>query len=360
MNKQFSSSSSQSTAYVTAAGAGGSSSSSATSPAGNVSSQEADFVAGATSANASASASASASEQGTTASVSVPAESRNLFWGGSGADIFQLASTGASNLDQADIILDYDSVSGDQLVLAHGLSPTDLAFEIIDLDNNGVADSTVIRSLIDNTFLGIVVNTVDKNTADETIDEKYQTRLSATHFINLGTVTLENALVSNTETLSEEVSLTSETPGSENQTAFLIGTANDDILIGGNSRNVMTGYAGADTFALSAIDPTAVQTAPETVDILVDFSSAQGDQIQLPEAIDFSDITLEVMDINHDGALDSTAIKDASTGGIYAVVLGTVQILGTFDMSGTPDRVSTTTLLPGDFGASSAYPTAVG
>lgn len=353
MNKQFSSSSSQSTAYVTAAGAGGSSSASATSPTGNVSSQEADVVAGAT----SASASASASGQSTTASVSVPAESRNLFWGGSGADIFQLASTGASDLDQADIILDYDSVSGDQLVLAHGLSPTDLAFEIIDLDNNGVADSTVIRSLIDNTFLGIVVNTVDKNTADETIDEKYQTRLSATHFINLGTVTLENALVSNTETLSEEVSLTSKTPGSENQTAFLIGTANGDILMGGNGRNVMTGYAGADTFALSAIDPTAVQTTPETVDILVDFSSAQGDQIQLPEAIDFSDITLEVMDINHDGALDSTAIKDASTGGIYAVVLGTVQILGTFDMSGTPDRVSTTTLLPGDFGTSSGYPT---
>ncbi|MEO1400971.1 MAG: hypothetical protein AAFV72_06895 [Cyanobacteria bacterium J06635_1] len=491
---QYSSASSQSTAYVTTEGAGGNSSSSATSPTGEPSnSQDANFVAGATSA--SASAEADASDQGTTTSaqVSVPAESRentpdqtseesgsasgasgseatdadppdanpssssvdspqatletditillgtpdadslastahrDLFWGGNGADIFQLPSTGVTDLEQADVVLDYSNIHGDQLALADGLSPPDIAFEVVDLDNNGVADSTVIRSLIDNTLLGVVINTVDP-----TLDGAFQTSLSATDFIDtaapetidsetgepsvvthahthtdttnissssassssgvddtgagssssatatnpigetstshetvdtpgassssgsasavassegVNTAAAADAPASNTAPLSEDSFLESETSALSHRVDFLIGTVNDDTLKGGDNRDFILGYGGADTFALSAMEQTAVQTDPQTVDILVDFSSAQGDQIQLPENINFIDITLEALDINGDDILDSSAIKDVNTGGIYAVVLNTVDALGN------------TTLLPGDFVMSPGQPT---
>ncbi|MEO0457129.1 MAG: hypothetical protein AAF152_11210, partial [Cyanobacteria bacterium P01_A01_bin.114] len=141
-SSRHSSSSSQSTAYITAAGAGGSSSSSATSPAGESSRRQAsDFVAGAASVSASGSASASGQGVTTSAQVTIPAAgddrpssgtnhaapAQNLFWGGDGADIFQLAATGVTELSRADIILDYNSASGDQLTLAKGVSTTDIA-----------------------------------------------------------------------------------------------------------------------------------------------------------------------------------------------------------------------------------------
>lgn len=58
---------------------------------------------------------------------------------------------------------------------------------------------------------------------------------------------------------------------------LLYGGAGDDFLNGGLGNNIFTGGAGADTFALSYQG----LISPSYVDIITDFSQAQGDKIQL-------------------------------------------------------------------------------
>lgn len=230
-------SSSRSTAYTSSRGAGGSSSASAQSADGQFSSsQDSIFVPGATSGSATADASSRDQGIDTSAQVSVPddegahtadesdpssdgdpdlyvvptnssydfvtgtfipaAESvlllgtpdtdslqstpyQDFMWGSDGSDVFQLGPTGATTIQQADFVLDFNSLSGDQLALGGDLTFTNIAFEIVDTNGNGMSDSTAIRSLIDNSILGTVVNTVGENG---------QTLLSIADFTNLSTI----------------------------------------------------------------------------------------------------------------------------------------------------------------------------
>jgi hypothetical protein len=430
-----SSSSSSSSSYAGPQGAGGSSRSSATSPAGEtITSQQSTFVPGAASATATASAQASDQGAATTANVSVPAgeqqrssdptsavdssepdgepatdeatsgdnetpqpspgvainlllgtpddnllvstDQQDIFWGGAVDDIFQLSSTGVAELTQADIILDYSPAAGDYLALSDTLTPEALIFEAVDFSGNGTADSTVIRSSIDNTILAVVLNTVN---------EFGETQLSATDFLDPAAVEawveinpppeLATSAESGTSNSSQasssafvdgsgagssssatatsstgETSTSSETiytPGASSSggtatatanaegvdtTAsaqaplidVLIGTADNDVLVGTANRNVFIGNGGADIFVLLATAKTSLDTA----DIIVDFSPEQGDLIQLPSGITFSDITLQAVDIDSNGNLDGTSIGVAETGATYAIVLNTVDILG--------------------------------
>ncbi|MGI8935687.1 MAG: hypothetical protein ACR2FS_16600 [Phormidesmis sp.] len=117
----------------------------------------------------------------------------------------------------------------------------------------------------------------------------------------------------------------------------LIGTTENDVLVGTNNRNIFIGNGSADIFVLSATEKTSLETA----DIIVDFRPEQGDLIQLPGGIAFSDITLQAVGIDSDGTLDGNSIGAVQTGAIYAVVLNTVDIFGTSTLAAdslvTPD-----------------------
>ncbi|PZV20513.1 MAG: hypothetical protein DCF21_04760 [Leptolyngbya sp.] len=304
---------------------------------------------------------------------------QDIFWGGAGADIFQLSSTGVAELTQADIILDYSPAAGDHLAISDALTAEALIFGVLDFSGDGAADSTVVRSSIDNTILAVVLNTVNElgetllSTADfldpaaveawvasnpspelETEAESgtsgsSQTSSSSSAFVDGSGAGSSSSATATSPT--DETSTSSETvytPGAlssggsatatanaegVNTTAsaqaplldVLIGTAENDVLVGTNNRNIFIGNGGTDIFVLPAIKKTSLETA----DIIVDFSPEQGDLIQLPSGIAFSDITLQAVDIDSNGTLDGTSIGAVETGAIYAIVLNTVDIFGT-------------------------------
>lgn len=221
-------------AYTNSEGAGGHSSSSATSANGQtVTDAASDFVAGAKSAGSTAQA--QASDQGATATADVevggeaaenedtsesnaahstgngvensaisdppiPAisfvlhlgtleadvleftESRDLFFGGQGADSFNLGSTGVADIVQADVVLDY-TAGEDQLVLSSDLAVADVTFELADRDGDGIPDSTIIRSLMgdpETAILAVIANTVTSVTIEDSVS--YVTTLSVDDF----------------------------------------------------------------------------------------------------------------------------------------------------------------------------------
>lgn len=99
---------------------------------------------------------------------------QDIVFGGQGADRFEFGSEGVMDLNQADVILDFDAASGDRLALGDSIqltASTDLSdiliFEVADFDGNGVIDSTVLRSVADNSILGVVLNTVAFETVDD-------------------------------------------------------------------------------------------------------------------------------------------------------------------------------------------------
>lgn len=99
---------------------------------------------------------------------------QDIVFGGQGADSFEFDSAGVTDLNQADVILDFDTTSGDRLALGESVQLTAstnlsdiLVFEVVDFDGNGVVDSTVLRSVADNSILGVVLNTVAFETVDD-------------------------------------------------------------------------------------------------------------------------------------------------------------------------------------------------
>lgn len=310
---------------------------------------------------------------------------RDIFFGNEGADIFQIGAAGTTDLNQADILLDYNPEEHDLLALSGGLTTADITFDVVDFNGDGVADSTAIRSLIDNTILTVAFNTVD---------ESGKTRLSLSDFADAGDVaafaasgTDEGASSTNVGSNSSSASsssfvdgagvgssssstATSSTEETSNSSAnvyapgassssgsatasasdqganssataevstptpvppidFLLGTAANDSLVGNENRNFFIGNQGADSFVLSATDRISVETA----DIVVDFSAEEGDLIQLPATLTLSDITFKAVDVDGNGSLDGTSIEAIGAGKIYAVVLNSLDVFGTTMLS---------------------------
>ncbi len=83
--------------------------------------------------------------------------------GGAGADSYVLNATTVTEADFGDVITDFNPAEGDQILVMGDLLLETLAFEVIDLDGDGIVDGTLIR--LDNTFndgvLGIVLGSVD-------------------------------------------------------------------------------------------------------------------------------------------------------------------------------------------------------
>jgi hypothetical protein len=350
-------SSSSSSSYAGSTGSGGSSRSSATSPSGETSnSEQSTFVPGATSTSASASATASDQGATTSATVSVPAEGQegaaaspdesnspdadeetdigssanttdtdsqatgivslslligapeggllattpqqDIFWGGSGANIFLISATGVTDLSQADIILDFSPTDGDFLALSGGITLDNLVFEVIDFSGDGRSDSTVLRSSIDNRILGVVINSVDDFGAS---------LISHADFIE---PTLAEAATPPAPELQTEILSTVD---------ILIGTSEQGTLVGGDHPALLVGHDGADLFVLSAKGHRSVEMA----DIILGFSPEQGDQIHVPESLLLSDIILELRTTPQNNGLSHVAITSALTGDFHAVIFDT-------------------------------------
>lgn len=303
------SASSQVRVYAVPLGVWGSSRSSATSPSGKTSSREqSTFVPGATSASASASATASNQGATTSATVSAPAEGQesaaaspdessspeadeetdigssanaadtssqatgivslslligtpeggllvstpqqDIFWGGSGANIFQISATGVTDLSQADIILDFSPTDGDFLTLSGDITIENLVLEVVDFSGDSRADSTVLRSSIDNRILGVMLNSVDDLGAS---------LIAKADFI-------EPALAE--ATIPPAPELRTDIPPTVD---FLIAPG-QDALVGSDHPAIFVGHDGADVFVLSATGHSSVEMA----DIVLGFSPEKG------------------------------------------------------------------------------------
>ena len=96
----------------------------------------------------------------------------------------------------------------------------------------------------------------------------------------------------------------------------IIGGAGDDIITGGAGADVMTGGAGADDFVMSGVP---------ALDVIVDFSLAQGDQIG---GFDLSDIAGAIATLTL-VPLPTTDVADAG-----AVTTAVVTLGGAFDLGG--------------------------
>ncbi|GMB79899.1 hypothetical protein NN6n1_06810 [Shinella zoogloeoides] len=94
---------------------------------------------------------------------------------------------------------------------------------------------------------------------------------------------------------------------------FLFGDNGNDILIGGLGHNTLTGGAGADTFV---IDHTALMKL-DAPDLITDYTSAQGDKVDLTALLDGVNLTpanmgdyVRVVE-NGAGAVDALQVKAA-------------------------------------------------
>ena len=100
---------------------------------------------------------------------------------------------------------------------------------------------------------------------------------------------------------------------------FLIGGTGNDFLVGDFGADSLTGGAGADIFVLRNDDNTDeglshTSTNLSEVDIIGDFSIADGDRIGLNGGLEFADLTFEATNITIGGtSLNTTAIKITST-----------------------------------------------
>jgi hypothetical protein len=381
-------SSASSSSYVNAQGAGGSSSASATSPGGKThTSQQSEFVPGATSASSNASASASGDGANTSAGVEVPAEQggstpspdpedpapigpgegndpttdepslkvlwqfgtadddvlestehQDLFWAGPGADRFVLATTGVTDLHQADLVFDYIP-GADSLALRGDLTGADPHFEVVDLDGDSLGESTAIRSLGDDTILGVVVNTADA---------EGQTLLTAADFglppqpgpatappdalPGSGATSSPGAAEEESERAATDpesiAAVVDEVAGlfSEPQAGpidILTGIAGDNLTTSPNHWEAVVGGAGADQFILSA--NTAKVTDPP--DLIMGFSAKQGDKIKIPGVKNLDEIYFESLDLNQDGYTDSALLRHMNSAKTYGIILNAGNIL---------------------------------
>lgn len=86
---------------------------------------------------------------------------RDIFVGYGDGDVFVLDAAGTEHMAEADLILDFNGAQGDLLQLSSDLSwATDIVLEPVDLDNNGIVESTSVR-LINGDILAIVRGTTD-------------------------------------------------------------------------------------------------------------------------------------------------------------------------------------------------------
>lgn len=444
-SSSFSQASSSSSSSAGSAGAGASSSATATSPSGETSrSEESSFAPGATSASASASATASDQGATTSAAVSVPAGAqesseaptddsqahdldeepdiggnaddahetsqvnvvttinlllgnpegsllvgtpqRDIFWGGDGADIFQLSAVGVTELSQADIILDYRPAEGDALALGEGITLGDLVFDVIDFSGDGQADSTVLRSSVDNRILGIVLNTVDElgetllsvndftdpvpDAIPDVVPDQYSPTSGPEPELGGSSASSSSSAFVDETGAGGSSSATATSPSGEtstsSDTAYLPGASSIrssasasvdadavdtqasvqgeasgaevslgeslspavDILIGTPDNATLVGsdrptiFVGHSGADLFVLSTTG-RSSVEITDVILGFSAEQGDQIQLPETLPLSHIILESIAIVSTGSIDSVVIRSAETGDFYAVILDT-------------------------------------
>ncbi|MEM8611778.1 MAG: hypothetical protein AAGF93_07145 [Cyanobacteria bacterium P01_H01_bin.105] len=96
-----------------------------------------------------------------TQTVLASSSDRDIFIGSNNADIFSLETTGVDQLAHADVIIGFDLDGEDRIQLDADISIShDIRLETVDLDLNGIAESTSIQR-IDGSILAIVQGTVD-------------------------------------------------------------------------------------------------------------------------------------------------------------------------------------------------------
>lgn len=335
-----SSSSSSSSSFVNSSGAGSVSHSAATSASGETStSSQAVFTPGATSSSGAANATASSSGVDTSATATTTSgdanastepeserpiltflfgteqtdrlntQHRDLFIGSSNVDSFVLSATGVPSVLDADIILNFNVADGDRLQLPDEIATANLVLQVIDLNQDGVLDSTAIRLGEEGNILAIALNTVDET--------------GSTH---LSSLVISNATISTSLTpltWSREVdSASSPTPIPTIN--YVLGTVQNDVISSTTAYDVLTGFGGADTFVLDSTGGTDVSQA----DVIADFNWVEGDRLGLPNNIAFDALQLQGADLDRNGLVESTVIQVGTTGAILAVALNTVDLAG--------------------------------
>jgi Ca2+-binding RTX toxin-like protein len=111
---------------------------------------------------------------------------------------------------------------------------------------------------------------------------------------------------------------------------FLVGGDGNDILVGGMGSDVLSGGQGADTFTVNT-----GETGSGNADTIVDYSSVEGDKIDLQGLLDAnfnsgSDIS-DFVKVTQDGSNITVAVDTDGTG--TGATWGNVSIL---ENSGTP------------------------
>ena len=86
---------------------------------------------------------------------------RHVMVGTGEADTFVLGAAGVETVTQANVIVDCHPMEGDRLGLSGGITISDLHLQVVDLDHNGVPESTVIRLGASDSILAVALNTVD-------------------------------------------------------------------------------------------------------------------------------------------------------------------------------------------------------
>lgn len=104
---------------------------------------------------------------------------------------------------------------------------------------------------------------------------------------------------------------------------LLTGGGGDDTLVGGRGADTLTGGSGDDCFVLAMTDAGSGSTQ---VDVILDFQTATGDILELPELISMQALQLIVLDTNGDARGDATLIRVeiGTTLRELAIVLNTV------------------------------------
>jgi Ca2+-binding RTX toxin-like protein len=245
---------------------------------------------------------------GTEQTERINTQHRDLFIGSSYVDSFVLSATGVATVDEADVIVNFD-VEGDRLQLSDELATANLVLQVVDMNQDGVFDSTAIRLGEEGNILAIALNTVND--------------AGSTH---LSSLVISNATISTSPTpltWSRELDTTSR-PTPISTIDYVLGTSQNDVISSTAAYDVLIGFGGADTFVLSSAGVADVLQA----DVIVDFSWAEGDRIGLPNNIAFDALQLQVADLDRNGIVESTVIQVRTTGAILAVALNTVDLAG--------------------------------
>ena len=90
---------------------------------------------------------------------------------------------------------------------------------------------------------------------------------------------VENLVLTGTSTINGTGSALANYIGGNSANNRLVGNGGDDTLMGAGGRDILTGGLGADLFAYGAVTDSGV--TPNRWDIIMDFSAAQGDRIDL-------------------------------------------------------------------------------